>query len=82
MVKKELKRLRRTELLEILLEQGKENEQLKKKIKELENELSDRKILINETGSIAEAALAMNGMFEAAEASCQQHSAVLTPSDL
>ena len=73
MVEKQLKNLSRAELLEILLEQGKENERLQDRIQKLEQKLQERMLNINKAGSIAEAALALHGVFEAAEASCLQY---------
>lgn len=73
MTKKELKKLRRTDLLEMLLELRKENDALRAKNAQLEEKLADRTIRINEAGSIAEAALRLNGLFEAAQAACDQY---------
>ena len=73
MTDKELRKLKRTDLLELLIEQSKEVESLKKRIGELEAELADRRLLIYESGSIAEAALKLNGVFEAAEAAAQEY---------
>ena len=73
MTDKELKRLSRAELLELLLEQVEENEKLRQKNSELEKQLEDRVIKISEAGSIAEAALKLNGVFEAAEAAAKQY---------
>ena len=73
MTDKELRKLKRTDLLEILIEQSKEVESLKKRIGELEAELADRRLLIYKSGSIAEAALKLNGVFEAAEAAAQEY---------
>lgn len=77
---KELRRLKRKDLLEILLEQSKENEDQrmllavqKKKILHLEERLMDRRIDIAESGTMAEAALKLNGVFEAAQAAAQQY---------
>ena len=67
MTEKELKRLNRGELLEILLTQAEEIEKLNSRIHELENEVRDRSIQISNAGSIAEAALQLNGVFAAAE---------------
>ena len=66
MTDKELKRLRRAELLEMLLTQVKENGELKARLGEMQAQLDDRRIMINEAGSIAEAALRLNGVFQAA----------------
>ena len=73
MTDKELRKLKRTDLLELLIEQSKEVESLKKRIGELEAELADRRLLIYKRGSIAEAALKLNGVFEAAEAAAQEY---------
>ena len=73
MTDKELRKLKRMDLLELLIEQSKEVESLKKRIEELEAELADRRLLIYKSGSIAEAALKLNGVFEAAEAAAQEY---------
>ena len=73
MTDKELRKLKRTDLLELLIEQSKEVESLKKRIGELEAGLADRRLLIYKSGSIAEAALKLNGVFEAAEAAAQEY---------
>ena len=57
MTEKELSRLNRKELLEILLELSKENQELREKLKVAESALNDRKIKIDAAGSIAEASL-------------------------
>ncbi len=57
----------RAELLDLLLEAMKENEALKQRIQTLTNELSSREILISKAGSIAEASLALSGIFDAAQ---------------
>ena len=64
---KDSKRLSRAELLEMLIEQSKEVESLKKKVDELQKQLDDRTIQLQQTGSIAEAALALNDIFKAAD---------------
>ena len=73
MTDKELKRLSRTELLELLLEQVEENEALRAEISDLKEQLADRVIKLEKAGSIAEAALRLNGVFEAAEAAAKQY---------
>lgn len=73
MDRKELKRLRRSDLMEILLELSIENEELREKLQEAEKKLEDRQILIEESGSLAEAALRLNRIFEDAQAACEQY---------
>lgn len=73
MTDKELRRLSRSELLEMLIAQTEENSQLKIRLEQAEAQLRDRKIAINNAGSLAEAALSLNGVFQAAEAAAQQY---------
>ena len=77
---KELQRLKRVDLLELLLEQSKENESLKQMLKEkdmemkqLQKKLEDRKIMLEEAGTIAEASFQLNGVLEAAENAAKQY---------
>lgn len=70
---KELKKLNRAELLEILLALSKENEELTKKNKELQNLLESREIKVQEAGSIAEAALQINEVFKVAQEAANQY---------
>lgn len=67
MTGKELKRMSRGELLEMLLTQTREVERLQKALAQAEQELSDRQIRIENAGSIAHAALELSGIFEAAQ---------------
>lgn len=69
----ELKKLSRSDLLQMLIEQVKENDRLKAELEEKDRLLRDRQIKIQECGSIAEAALKLNGVFEAAQAAAQQY---------
>lgn len=73
MEKNELSKLKRVDLLEVLLSLSKENEELRKQLAEAENKLADREIKIAKAGSMAEAALLLNGVFEAAEAAAAQY---------
>lgn len=67
MAGKDLRKLSKTELLELLVEQGRENLALKAKLEQAEAELAQRRIAIAESGSLAEAALKLSGVFEAAQ---------------
>ena len=73
MTDKDLKRLRRDELLEMLIAQSKRTEQLERELEEARAALQSRDIFLEEAGSIAEAALRINGVFEAAQAAAQQY---------
>lgn len=73
MTDKELKRMSRAELLELLIEQMEENERLRKKLAEANAELADRQIVLDRAGSIAKAALELNKVFEAADLAARQY---------
>lgn len=105
MTDKELHRLSRRDLLQLLLEQGRENEKIKRQLAEteeilqrleenyerlrkrldrkdeqihklremLQSERTKRKIELSEAGSIAEAALRLNVIFEAAQKAADQY---------
>lgn len=73
MTKKELSRLSRQELLEVLLAQAEENRKLKKQLQEARDALTNRKIEVERAGTMAEAALRLNGVFEAADQAAQQY---------
>lgn len=73
MTEKELKKLSRADLLEMLIAQSEELRDVKERLKSAEEALASRVIEINNAGSIAEAALRINGVFEAAQEACQQY---------
>lgn len=73
MTDKELKRLSRSELLEMLIAQMEENEKLKICLKKMQEKANNRQIAIDRAGSIAEAAMELNGVFEAAQAVAAQY---------
>lgn len=73
MAGKELRKLSRRELLEILVAQSEELELCKQALSEAQRELEKREIAITNAGSIAEASLALSGIFEAAQDACQQY---------
>lgn len=66
----DLRRLRRKDLVELMLVQAKEIEELKSKLAQAQQELADRKIRIEKAGSIAEASLQLSGIFQAAQEAC------------
>ena len=63
---KDLKKLNREELLELLLEQTRRND-------ELERQLNERAIALEKAGNIAEAALALHKVFESAQAAADTY---------
>ncbi len=73
MDEKELYGLNRKDLLELLLSVSKENERLKRQIEAYKEALEDRTIAIQNSGSIAEAALKLSGIFEAAQEAADRY---------
>lgn len=73
MTDKEFKRLRRAELVEIVYELQKQNEEKDKQIQALQAQLDERVLQVSTAGSIAEAALRVNKVFEAAQAAADQY---------
>ena len=67
MNEKELKRLSRRDLLEIMLAQTTRISELEKENKQLRKDLNDKKISISESGSLAEAAIKVVKIFEDAD---------------
>ena len=69
----ELRKLGRKDLLELLLDQAKELERVRAELDEAKKKLEERRIVLNETGSIAEASLRLNEVFRAAQEACAQY---------
>ncbi len=73
MTEKELKKLSRADLLELLLRERRENEQLHTEIHRLKEKLADRTIKIQNAGSIAAASLQLSGIFNAAQEAADRY---------
>jgi len=67
MTEKELRKMTRYQLLDLLLMQTERADQLQKRLEETEKELEEQHIRLSELGSIADAALQLSGVFEAAQ---------------
>ena len=67
MTEKELLKLKRSELLEIMLAQSREIDSLREELTETKKKLEDKRIKIKEAASIAEASLQLTGIFEEAQ---------------
>lgn len=70
---RDLRKLGRLELLDILAQATQENEDLRAENERLSHELADRRLAVKNAGSLAEAALAVNGYFSAAQAAADQY---------
>lgn len=73
MTDREMRKLGRAELLELLLEERRENERLRAQLRLASEKLTSNIIKMENAGSIAEAALQLSGVFEAAEAAAAQY---------
>lgn len=73
MVEKELRKMNRAELIEIIYVLKTREESLTERNHELEEQLKKREICLEKSGSIAEAALAVNHVFEAAQKAAEDY---------
>ena len=73
MTKKDLKKLSRLDLIEMLLTLTRENEQLRGELDQARKQLEDRTIAVENVGSLAEATLCLNGVMESAQAAADQY---------
>lgn len=73
MTDKELRKLSRAELLEMLLRQSQNVEKLTLRLERAKKLLEERELKLEKAGSIAEASLQLNGVFEAAQESVGQY---------
>ena len=69
MLDKELKKLSRRELEDIIYQLKKNEKQMQEEIASLQNALTDKRVRLSEAGSVAEAALSVTNVFEAAQKS-------------
>ena len=63
----DLSKLKKRDLLEIMLKQGEEIDALRARITELESQLDERIFTLDKVGAIAEASLAVTDIFKEAE---------------
>lgn len=73
MTDRDLRKMNRKELLEMLIALQSENEQLKERLHQQELQLQNREIQIKNAGSMAEAALVLNGVFESVDRAAAQY---------
>ena len=73
MADRELRHMRRTELVEILFALKQSEDQLKTENAALTAQLAQRQIHLDKAGSIAQAALELNHVFEAAQAAADDY---------
>lgn len=73
MTKQELQKLSRLDLIEMLLEATRENENLHNALDETRARLDARESTMKTSGTMAEATLRLNGVLEAAQAAADQY---------
>lgn len=71
--KSSLKNLSKLELLELLAEQEREIRNLKQQLEQKDAILQERTLCMEHAGNIAQAALRLNGVFEAAQKAAEQY---------
>ena len=67
MTDKRLQKLKKADLLQLMLEQSREIDRLREELEKTKAELADKQIRIANSGSIAEASLAVTKIFEEAQ---------------
>lgn len=73
MTEKELKKLNRTELLQLLLIQTRESERLQVELEKARQKLADRQLRIEKSGNLAQAVLEINHVVSAAQEAADQY---------
>ena len=73
MQQKDLHKLGKTDLLTLIYKQEKQIQQLTKEVEDLKHQLEDRTIQMKEAGSIAEASLKINKIFEVAQQAADEY---------
>lgn len=73
MTDKELRKLSRRALLELLIAQSEELDRVKMMLEKANRELNDKILLVDNAGSIAEASMEMNNVFLAAQQAADQY---------
>lgn len=73
MTEKEFRKLKRVDLIEIIAKYQQREEELTEENRKLRSELEEKQIRIRKAGSIAQASLALNKVFEDAQNAAEQY---------
>lgn len=73
MTEKDLKKLKRYQLLELLIAQTERADKLQERLELVEQKLAEREIEMSTLGSIAEASLHITGVFQSAQEAADQY---------
>lgn len=71
MNQKQLRKLSRSDLMELLLEQGKQIRELEQRLEKAEAALAERTLCQENAGTMAEAALRLTGAVQAVDEACK-----------
>lgn len=69
----DFRKLNRLQILELFLQEKEKNEKLEQEVTELRAQLEEKNLELATAGSMAEAALKLNGVFEAADKAAEQY---------
>lgn len=70
---RDLRKMGRRDLLELLIASEEENNRLREQLEQLTVQLQSKKLQIENAGSMAEAAMTLNGVFESADKAAAQY---------
>lgn len=73
MAEKDIRKLRRSELIEIIYQLKKSEQELQTQVETLQSQLLDRKLKVEKAGSIAEAALLLSDVFSSAQSAADAY---------
>ena len=73
MTEKELRKLNRYQLLELLIIQTERADELEKRLEQMEAKLQEQEMNMSAMGSVAEAALQLSGVFEATQTAADRY---------
>ena len=73
MTDRDLRKMNRRELIELLIASENENNQIKEQLGQQTVQLQNKKLQIENAGSMAEAAMALNGVFESVDKAAAQY---------
>ena len=73
MTDKEFRKLKRGDLIAIIYEYQKKQDELTAEVEELKQQLASREVKLSKAGSIAEAVVGMNELFETAQRTADEY---------
>lgn len=73
MAEKDIRRLRRAELIEIIYQLKKSEQELQAQVEALQSQLQDKRLKMEKVGSIAEAAMLLSDVFSSAQSAADTY---------